>query len=310
MRLVKILAFAGALSLSACQKSAVLDNSIIGSIDSTGLFSALIDNQPWIASDSSRFASIMNGKITLSGSGGDDDQTLVISLNDTVPGKYVLGWKQISVAEYTTRYMWDQYYGTDKSSNANLNGGEVEVTTIDKNKKTITGTFTLNLYNDSANRTVHMTKGTFKDISYITALPLASATDTFRVQIDGVDWTAQSISTGIVAGELLVKGAELDNTRSVGLYMPPNPVAGIYYDSWPDYAWGTYSNNGQSWSSFSYSPFGNGVVLIHTALGFTHVIENNTASHRLRANFDMALTPALGGTDTLQLNKGYFSVHY
>jgi hypothetical protein len=309
MKYIKLLAFSLCLFCVACQKSAVLENSIIGSTDSTGLFSALIDGQPWIASDSSRFASIMNGKITLSGTGGDD-QTLVISLNDTVPGKYALGWKQVSVAEYTTRYMWDQFFGTGISSISNLNGGEVEVTTIDKDKKTITGTFTLNLYNDSARRTVHMTRGNFKDISYITALPLAKTTDTFRVQINGNDWTAKSISTGIVAGQLLIRGAEMDGTRSVGIYLPPNPAADIYYDVWPDYVWGTYVDNQQSLSSFSYSPLRDSVSLIHIAPGFVHVVEDNPTTHRLRAYFDMDLTPAQGGADTLQLNKGYLSVKY
>lgn len=309
MRLVTILAFACALFLSACQKSAVLENSIIGSADSTGLFSALIDGGAWIASDSTRFASIINGKITLSGTGGDD-QTLVISLDDTVPGKYVLGWKQISVAEYTTRYMWDQFFGTGNSSNSSLNGGEVDVTAIDKDKKTITGTFTLNLYNDSARRTVHMTRGNFKDISYITALPLANITDTFQVRINGNDWTAKSISTGIVAGQLLVRGAATDGTRSVGIYLPPNPAADIYYDVWPDFVWGTYVNNGQTWSSFSYSPLRDSVALIHIAPGFVHVVEDNPNTHRLRGTFDMDLTPALGDGDTLRLNKGYFSVRY
>jgi hypothetical protein len=290
------------LSVLACRKSG-LQNAIIGNAnDSSGLFSASIDGQPWIASV--KFASIMNGAISISGT-DPHNNALSITLGDTIIGPYSLGLKTVSIAEYTDSSMYLQEYSTYHSSA----GGKVVVTAIDEVNKTITGNFTFNLYNDSARDQRTVTQGNFKNLPYVTELPPAKTTDTFYVQINGTDWNAKSISAGIVEGLMLVKGSEQDASRSVGISFPQYFTPGWTVSFTPFFVWGSYINGGQSYSSLRYAPLSNNLVSVHSYPGDFTVVEDNAVTRRLRANFQF-YAATLTGSDSVQLSNGYFSVQY
>lgn len=307
MKLLRILLALTALSLFACHKNSGLDNAVIGKRnDSTGLLSALIDGKPWIAS--ARYASIMNGFITISGT-DSIGQTIAISLNDTIMSEYVLGQKTVSAAYYADSTMYLQNFSTNQSKDASLAGGKVVVTAINRLNKTITGNFTLNLYSDSAGYKKTVTEGNFIDLPYITELPPAKSTDTFYVQIDGINWVAESISAGIAEGQILVKGSTQDASRSVSIDLPQYFQSGWYADFAPDYIWGLYYNGARSYSSFQYRPRPDGSIGIFTLPGFLHILEDDPATRRLRVNFQFQAAVS-SGVDSVQLNNGYFSVQY
>src|ERR1017187_8384191 len=87
------------VSLTACKKTQTINN--LSDTDTAyGVLSAVIDGQQWVASDSAKSASLLNGILNISGT-SSDGQTITISLTDTIPGTYMLNENSISIATYT-----------------------------------------------------------------------------------------------------------------------------------------------------------------------------------------------------------------
>ena len=308
MKVVKILLILISVSLLACHKQSSLYNAIIGSRnDPAGLLSASIDGKPWIAS--LKYASIMNGTITISGT-DSTGQTIALSLSDTIMKDYVLNQKTVSVARYTDSTMYLQNFSTTQSKDPSLAGGKVIVTAIDHTNKTITGTFTLNLYCDSGGNKKTVTEGNFINLPYITELPPAKSTDTFYVQIDGVNWVAESIAAGIVERQILVTGSTRDGSRSVSIDLPQYLPSNFYTDfelGWP--IWGSYVNGPKSYSTIKLLPQPDGTVYLSSYPGNLNMIEDDPSRRRLRVSFEFqAATPS--GSSSVQVSNGYFSVAY
>lgn len=98
--------------LWGCQKAASLGAAASGSGgQDSGSFTATIDGKPWVAIDSARSVSIMNGAINISGL-SSDDQNIVLSLAGTGTGTYVLGSASKSVAAWTDSLMYLQNFST------------------------------------------------------------------------------------------------------------------------------------------------------------------------------------------------------
>src|SRR5580698_6440475 len=179
-RLVVLLTGVVICGLWGCQKASSLGNAASGNGgQDSGAFTVTIDGKPWIAIDSARSVAIMNGAITISGL-SSDDQNIVLSLAGTGAGTYVLGSASKSVAAWTDSFMYLQNFSTI-SGNSSQAGGQVVVSQIDAANQTISGTFQMHLYSDSAQYTKGFTNGVFNKLRYITSLPLAPATDTFTV---------------------------------------------------------------------------------------------------------------------------------
>jgi hypothetical protein len=272
-----------AILLSGCKKTQTTIDSL-PNIDTTiGDFSAIIDGQQWIATDSTRSASLLNSIFTISGT-SSDGQTITISLADTTPGTYMLSKSSASIATYTESNTYSgRYFSTNQSNNSSLAGGMVVVKEIDKINKTISGTFTLNMYVDSnGGYKKVITEGVFNDIPYINSLPLASITDTFNVQINGTNWKAQSIILTQVNGQYFLKGSALDASKSVGIYFN----FGSFDDS--DFTYygflGKYNN--EHTSSFnSYDSSSAGDVTYISSNGSLTITNYDSSTGRLRGNF-------------------------
>lgn len=290
----------------SCQKEQNLRNAFEGT--STGELASKIDNQGWVALDSSKSASIMNGFITISGT-SSDRKTIAISLNDTATGTYKLNRNTISIATYTDSITYIQDFSTAQSSDISLAGGEVTVTEIDKINKTISGTFQLNLYSDSARYKKVVTEGVFNKLSYITSLPPAKSTDTFYTQIDGLSWVAPSISATIIAGQIFIKGSKSDASRSVIIKVPEGPSA-FGFHNFNGYSFvGQYIDGDTSFFSNNYTHLPDGSILIDGSTGAVNIIENNISARRIKGSFDFkAITST--SAKTVQLSNGYFSVGY
>jgi hypothetical protein len=297
------------LFLPACRKGSGIENALTtgNSSNKPGVLSALIDGKPWIALDTTRFASLMNGSIILSGT-DSDDQTIAISLGDTIKGNYVLSKGEPNLAIYTNSLTFMQDFSTNQGSNSSQAGGSVLVTEIDKVNQTISGTFIFNVFSDSAQYKKTITQGVFNKLPYFTALPLAKSTDTFYTQIDGVNWTAPSISSGLIAGVRLVKGSEQNGLKSVAIYLPSSLPLYIFPFQ-PDFLYGVYVDNGQTYSTVSIIPLPDSIYEMASYDGSLQILEYDSTAHRLRANFSFKAATQTG-LSSVQVSQGYFSVHY
>jgi|SRR5882757_7666738 len=281
-------------SLASCRKETSVENS-------TGLggsFMANIDGVQWIAADSTKGASILQGMINLSGISTDHRQ-LSITLDDTVPGVYTLNQVSVSLGAYADNDSTNLYaFTTNQGKDTSQAGGLVTVTAIDTINKTLSGTFSFKVYRDIDHHQKNLTNGVFYKLPYLSSLPVSSSKDTMYAKIDGANWVGQSIVATAFSNLLSINGSNLDGSQSVSLIMPADITPGTYQLAYP---LPTYIG--------AYNPQA-GISLISTN-GSLDILENNSATRRVRGNFQyLAADANNNGYTSHRLSSGYFSIQY
>ena len=242
---------------------------------------------------------ILSGIININGT-SSDGKMISITLVAQAPGTYTVDANSPGVAAYNEPSNGVNIsYSTNQSNDPTLSGGSVTITEIDQNNKTISGTFSFNGYDVSSGSGVKkvISEGVFDKLPFITTLPPASNADTFKVKIDGVDFSAASIAAPIISGQLLVQGAASDGSNFVGILMPQNVQPGSYT---LDFFGGNFIGE--------YNPDAN-TALLSQGNGTLTIIENNTTTKRIKGTFSFVASD-IANTKTAQLTEGFFSVRY
>jgi hypothetical protein len=285
MKHLRFVGFALLLSLfiTGCQKSIP---DLINGNAVTGNFRAKINGNQWIA-NASASASINSGVINITGSG--NHKLLNIILVGTGTGTYALNDSAFNSAIYIDSLNSTQLYTTQAA--AAVAGGQVTVTKIDNNAKTISGTFTFKTFRSSDSSKAEFTEGIFENLKFSSnTVPPTSGTDTFHVMIDSTNFSATTISAVESSGVISVSGVSAGN-KIVSLQMPSGITAGSY-------------PIGSATVNALYTV--GGTQLFMATAGTLTVIEHNATTKRIRANFSFTGTDALG-TTTVNLTQGYFS---
>jgi len=280
--------------LVSCRKETSIENgSGLG-----GSFMANIDGVQWIAADSTKGASILQGMINLSGI-SSDHRHLSITLDDTVPGVYTLSQASVSLGAYADNDSISLYaFTTNEGQDTSQAGGQVIVTAIDTINKTLSGTFSFKVYRDIDHRQKNITNGVFYKLPYLSSLPPVSSKDTLYAKIDANNWVGQSIVATAFSNLLSINGSNLDGSQSVSLIMPADITPGTYQLAYPQT---TYIG--------AYNPQA-GISLISTN-GSLEILENNSTTRRVRGNFHYLAADANNmGYTSHQLSNGYFSIQY
>lgn len=285
------------MMLFSCRKETSIEQP--GALD--GTFMADVSGSQWIAADSLKSASILAGFINLIGISADHRE-LSITLADTIPGTYVLSQSSTSVAFYGSTDSSNSYiYSTNQGSDSTQAGGTVTVTEIDPVNHTISGTFTFNVYRDIDGKQQRFTDGVFRKLPYTSTLPPASSTDTLKATIEGGNWSAQSIDAAVISNQLIISGANLTGTQSLGLSMPADIIPGQYP---MDYTTFTYYG--------AYTPAPN--IGLASASGTLEILENDVPNRRIRGNFSFKAVdptdPQGLNTPPRQVTAGFFAVTY
>ena len=294
-RLTHIMSVLVVLVLFSCRKEVSTENPN----GRNGTFTAQIDGVQWIAADSLKGAAIAAGFINIFGISSDKKQLNII-LNDTIPGVYTLNQNTTSVAAYASQDSADLYtYTTNQGSDTAQGGGTVTVTQIDPVGRTITGTFSFNVYRDEDGKQKKITEGVFFKLPYTNSLPEANKGDTMQAAIEGQKWIARSIQASNFSNTLVINGSALNGSQAITLIVPFDIAAGGPYLF--DYMQFTYTG--------IYSPVINSTF--GSASGTLNILENDPTTGRIRGNFEfLAEDPTLQDPKTYQLTNGYFSVQY
>jgi hypothetical protein len=221
-----------------------------------------------------------------------------------------------SLISWTNSAMYLQNFSTAQGGIAQ-SGGQVVVTGIDQTNQTISGTFHCLVYSDSARYGITVADGVFNQLPYITSFPVFPATDTFTVQINGVSWSAPSITGNIVEGEFLVQGSTTDGRTVLDVDVPVpaemSPVIGNYSLEVGFNMLGTYSvQYGQNDSVFISQTIlsaAGGEYTFQENQGYLQVVQNDLIHSRLSAWFGADLNDS-ANTRSVQLSNGYFSLQY
>lgn len=150
-------------TLFSCRKEYSVENG-------NGLptdFTAQVNGATWDAADSTQFASVTQGTLTLVGTAANGNQ-LIISLNDTIIGTYILNQQSASVATFSNVDSTSIYtYATNQGSDTAQAGGTVNIISIDPVGKTISGIFSFKAYRSLDGTQKVFTSGVFYKIPYI-----------------------------------------------------------------------------------------------------------------------------------------------
>ena len=288
--------------LFSCSHETSYEGPVPGSVDTTksGNFTAVINNNAWAAVLNTEDASLYQKLFsTITGTSSANIQ-IRISLDGTTTGQYVLNQHSGSYISYidgnsgnTTPYT--TYDGPDTS----FAGGVVYVTAIDTVQKTITGNFQCKVFRNMDSHQQIITQGIFRQIPYLSTLPLAALGDTFQVKVDGVEWIPPSIGTSASSGQLTVLASERDGSKGASISMPLTISAGNFkMDPVAAIVFGLYK-----------SPVT--ALLTSDTSGTLTILQNDALSRRIRGNFQFKAIDLTGVTaDSALLSEGYFSLSY
>ena len=283
-----------AVTLFSCRKEYSLENA--GGLPAD--FTAQINGVTWDAADSSQYATILQGTITIVGTSSDGRQ-LIISLNDTAIGSYTLNQQTTSVATFVNVDSASMYeYATNEGSDTSQAGGTVNVISIDPVGKTISGIFSFKAYRPLDGTTKVFTSGIFYKIPYSDTLPVNSKLDTLTADVDSVAWTGVGITVQSLGGELAISGALSDGSNAITLLVPVNSQPGSYSLS------NITLDNCQG--IFNPTP----TPSLASTSGNLNVVENDAVRSRIRGNFTFMASDPLGTGDTYTISNGYFSAYY
>jgi hypothetical protein len=283
----------------SCEKEASFEPSNPGAPSGvvSGSFKAKINGVQWTANKAAA-AARFGGIINISGF-STDKKVLTITLTDSGVHRYILADQTINASAFIDSSETNKFaYTTNQGTYPTQSGGEVNITSINEAKKTISGTFSFKMFREMDNAAKTISEGSFKDISYSTSLPPSSSLDTFRVKIDNSSWVPQSITGYNLGGQIVINATNSTGTKAVGLVVPSNVRPGYYT---LDFFGMTYIG--------SYNPDNNPANSKTAMNGNLQILEHNTTTKRIRGNFSFKAETLLG-TDSAMISDGYFSVKY
>ena len=285
---------------SSCQKEFFLDD-----VDSTlitlpnlpgvtGSFTATIDGAKFTA-DKTSAATMSMGVIVVSGL-SSAGESITLRVADSGVHVYSLDiGSGTNVGAYSKGSEFG--YATNQGDQPGQSGGTLSVTSINKDKKTISGKFSINVYRQYDGKQKKITEGVFRDISYETEpIPPASSKDTFRVKVDGAAFPVYSIAAFNLYNMISLTVNDQAVGKTVGITMPTDVKAGTYNFSpfGPDFI-GQYNPTSTTYLSAS--------------SGKITILEHNVSTKRIKGNFNFE-AKELMGEKKADLTEGYFSVTY
>lgn len=305
MRLSSIflITFCALVLITSCQKEIDFDANNPANPNPpssvTGNLKAKFNGTQWNANKAagaSRFAGLINitGYST-------DRKILTITLTDSGVHKYILSDVTMNAAALIDSNDANPYsFVSNQGTYPSTSGGEVIISKIDTAKKTMSGTFSFKVYRDMDSSMKTVTEGSFTDLAYATSMPPSSATDTFKVKIDGSPFTPVSV-TGVniaMMNQIAINATDATASKTVGLLFPSNITAGTYQFAF----FGTYMG--------LYNPNTNPANSKSSVSGTLTILEHNTAIKRIRGSFDFRAEEIATPANFAMLTEGYFSVKY
>jgi hypothetical protein len=291
---IRILGFAALLFFISCQKEISTDSTGGTSNQPSGTLKMKIDGEEWTA-DKAAGAFLMNGVLNITGI-GEDKKYLNITLTSVDPGTYELNQNARHVSSLVDSNATNKFpFTTNASEDESLASGTVIVTSVDKQKQTVSGTFELIMFRLTDSVKIVVTDGTFKDLPYLTSIPPTATNDTLKASIDNIPWIGTVVTGTTFQDQLFVTGTETNGIKSVAVIMPLEVEPGEYeLENFGEYM-GAYTPD------------------INTSLGSESgkltVIEHNKTAKKIRGRFEFVGTELLG-PKTASITDGYFSVMY
>lgn len=314
---VAFLLFATALfTMTSCGKEVSSEpnyhpnGSNSGSGASSGTFKAKVNGGSWIAASDKQSATILSGVINVTGISSSGQMILITLKGDTV-GTYGVSYNggEGAVAYQPNSGNAAVTYSSNASDDENLAGGKVIITSIDKDKKVIKGTFTVKVFYNGDGTSYDITEGSF-ELTYATTIPTTPGTGTpgnpsssgtyLKATLDGAAWEATSVTGFASLGQIMVNGTVSDVSKTVGITIPDNIAVGSY----------TFVEFGDYMALYNVGKDINSIVTYVSASGTLKITEHNKSTKKITGTFDFKGEVFGDPTKTANITSGSFSVTY
>jgi hypothetical protein len=274
------------LAFTSCQKDIPDINAL------TGNFRAKINGTQWRATASAS-ATMNSGIITLTGVG--NRKSLNIVLLGNAPGTYILNDTTFNNASYTDSTNSSGAAFSTNQGGAAVAGGQVTITRIDNVAKTMTGTFSFKTFRASDSIHADFTEGIFEDIKFtsqVIAPGPVNATDTLNAVVEGNTFNATAVS-GVLSGTTITVGGIAAGGKAIAIIIPSTVTPGTYLI-------------GPMGSNIT-ATYTNGSSISMSVTGALNVIQHDSATKRLQANFNFTAADIVTSATTV-ITQGYISV--
>ena len=280
----------------ACQKEGELDaTNTNGFLEpGSGNFQAKIDGVQWSANEVIT-ATIQNGVIVIYGS-NTDQKSMLLRVGDSGVHNYTFTNNSTSnVGAFTDSTLTPVAAFTTNGWDIDSTYGNLNITSIDTTNKVMSGTFSMKVYRQIDSLQRNITEGVFTNVPYTTQPAPTSGTDTFRVKIDGADFSYDILSGISAFGQIHVSASQ-GGVKSVGITVPDDAPVGVDTFDLSEYV-GQYNVDASTF--------------LGADSGSLTILEHNTTTHRIRGSFDFrANTVFTHLPPVAHLTEGYFSVIY
>lgn len=196
----------------------------------TSLMTAQINNMDWSATAAG--ALIQVNRIGISGLAADGS-IIILSLEDNGEGVYELTENSLSAGAYTLGDNSDVF-----TSNTSPEGGRVEITELNWQDSTMSGTFFFTGARSIPAGEVRIEVGKFEKIPVQTELGSVNDFNTISVQVDSVLFEPEAVTAMIdpFTSAIAIVGTAAGGIPSVALYLPKDIIAGTYDLGTPAFA--------------------------------------------------------------------------
>ena len=301
------------IGIVSCQKE--ITDEVPGGVDTTivvtptGKMEADIDSVRWVANgtvkatysaaDTSGFPPYISISAT-----STDGRTLVFGGVDSIVRTKVYDMYAIDTTFFISAASYSDSSSATKGAFSSQDSifvfgtkvGSFAITSFDTVNKTISGSFSFKVGRESDSSIKTFTNGTFTKVPYTKAvIPGNTGTDSFHVKINDTLFNAYTVAPGVGAGAVSVNGVDSLGQKTVVVSFSETITPGSY----------TFD---MLTRSAIYS-IGTTVAYPVTAgTGSLQIIENNSVSKRVRANFSFVGKRTGVTNDSARLTEGYFSV--
>lgn len=257
----------------------------------TSLMTAKINGQDWSAEAAG--ALIQVGRIGISGLAADGS-VIILSLEDQGEGVYELTENGLSAGAYTLGDNSNAF-----TSNTSMEGGSVEITELNWQDSTMSGTFFFTGSRAIPAGEVKIEEGQFNKIPVRTELGSVNDFNKISVKVDEVEFTPEAVTAMIdpFSNNIAIVGTAAVGVPSVSLFLPK------------DISEGTYDLGTPGLAAYSGQYNIDDMTFLGAESGQVIITKHDKAVKIIEGTFAFEATELAGGA-TASLTEGSFMVTY
>lgn len=245
---------------------------------------------------------LAGGVMNITAFRGDNQESLILTVFADEPGTYEVGVIENVVEVNSITYSTNTKTGAGHvwigAKDFTTAQGEIVITEIDEENKTISGTFLFTGHNVD-NGTKEFTNGKFINVSYETDLLPSNNDNSFFAKVDGVEFKedgVQGIAISLGGMSTIGISATKNNLQTIGLNLDANMKPGEYELSTFSIPSGLYS---KSFSESFASEKGKVIITTH-----------DVANKRIIGTFEFTASSFLMPDEKFEVTEGSFDVTY